>query len=156
VALPAYCGEVHPSCSDVCPVVAAGGGAILAVLSPGLSGLCLAIFTTLWGFTIIYGSYSRHSQRVVQVRKRTARALPQRLSTLGRQTAAGWPCYCAAAYAGESVCDPPCWFESLCCLLQDVLASSTACAEEALVASKVVRTFGTEQKEQDRYMTWLE
>lgn len=46
----------------------AGGGAILAVLSPGLSGLCLAIFTTLWGFTIIYGSYSRHSQRVVQVR----------------------------------------------------------------------------------------
>lgn len=41
-------------------------------------------------------------------------------------------------------------------LLQDVLASSTACAEEALVASKLVRTFGTEQKEQDRYMTWLE
>lgn len=41
-------------------------------------------------------------------------------------------------------------------LRQDVLASSTACAEEALVASKVVRTFGTEQKEQDRYMTWLE
>lgn len=40
--------------------------------------------------------------------------------------------------------------------LQDVLASSTACAEEALVASKLVRTFGTEQKEQDRYMTWLE
>lgn len=38
------------------------------VLSPGLSGLCLGIFTILWGFTIIYGSYSRHSQRVVQVR----------------------------------------------------------------------------------------
>lgn len=37
------------------------------VLSPGLSGLCMAIFTALWGFTIIYGSYSRHSQRVVQV-----------------------------------------------------------------------------------------
>lgn len=36
-------------------------------LSPGLSGLCMAIFTALWGFTIIYGSYSRHSQRVVQV-----------------------------------------------------------------------------------------
>lgn len=45
-----------------------GGGAILLVLSPSLSGLCLAIFTVLWGFTILYGSYSRHSQRVVQVR----------------------------------------------------------------------------------------
>jgi hypothetical protein len=44
------------------------------VLSPGLSGLCLAIFTTLWGFTIIYGSYSRHSQRVVQVRGGTGHA----------------------------------------------------------------------------------
>jgi hypothetical protein len=42
------------------------------------------------------------------------------------------------------------------CVRKDVLASSTACAEEALVASKVVRTFGTEQKEQDRYLTWLE
>jgi hypothetical protein len=49
-------------------LLAAGGGAILMVLSPGLSGLCLGIFTILWGFTIIYGSYSRHSQRVVQVR----------------------------------------------------------------------------------------
>jgi len=52
-----------------------------------------------------------------------------------------------------------CWVFGLLLLpglLQDVLASSTACAEEALVASKVVRTFGTEQKEQDRYMTWLE
>ena len=47
--------------------VMSGGGAILAVLSPGLSGLCLAIFSVLWGFTILYGSYSRHSQRVVQV-----------------------------------------------------------------------------------------
>lgn len=44
-----------------------GGGVILLALSPGLSGLCLAIFAVLWGFTIIYGSYSRHSQRVVQV-----------------------------------------------------------------------------------------
>jgi hypothetical protein len=43
-----------------------------------------------------------------------------------------------------------------CHVAQDVLASSTACAEEALVASKVVRTFGTEQKEQDRYLGWLE
>ncbi len=43
----------------------------------------------------------------------------------------------------------------LLCHLQDVLANSTACAEEALVASKLVRTFGTEQKEQDKYMQWL-
>lgn len=39
------------------------------VLSPNLSGLCMAIFAALWGVTIIYGSYSRHSQRVVQVRR---------------------------------------------------------------------------------------
>lgn len=85
-------------------MLCAGGGAILVALSPGLSGLCLAIFTALWGLTILYGSYSRHSQRVVQ----------------------------------------------------DVLASSTACAEEALGAIRVVRTFGTEQQEQDRYKGWLE
>jgi ATP-binding cassette subfamily B (MDR/TAP) protein 9 len=36
-----------------------------------------------------------------------------------------------------------------------VLASSTACAEEALGAIRVVRTFGTEQQEQNRYMGWL-
>eukprot|EP00775_Hariotina_reticulata_P011000 gene11000-11154_t len=81
-----------------------GGGAILVTLSPKLSALCLAIFTGLWGFTVLYGSYSRHSQRVIQ----------------------------------------------------DVLANSTACAEEALGALRVVRTFGTEQKEQDRYKTWLD
>lgn len=73
-------------------------------LSPKLAGLCLAIFTALWGVTVLYGSYSRHSQRVVQ----------------------------------------------------DVLANSTGCAEEALSSVRVVRTFGTEQKEQDRYRTWLE
>lgn len=50
----------------------------------------------------------------------------------------------------------PCLLLRVCLCPQDVLASSTACAEEALVASKVVRTFGTEQKEQDRYLSWLE
>lgn len=59
---------------DICDVCNAGGGAILLVLSPGLSGLCLGIFTVLWGFTIMYGSYSRHSQRVVQVWQGTGRS----------------------------------------------------------------------------------
>ena len=39
---------------------------------------------------------------------------------------------------------------------QDMLADSTACAAEAFGSARIVRTFGTEQKEQDRYMTWLE
>lgn len=88
----------------VCCSCCSGGGAILLTLSPQLTGLCLGIFTALWGFTVLYGSYSRHSQRVVQ----------------------------------------------------DVLAGSTACAEEAFTSLRVVRTFGTEQREQDRYKTWLE
>jgi hypothetical protein len=100
-------GKCIQHVSNVCPLVAAGGGAILAVLSPNLSGLCLAIFTTLWGFTIIYGSYSRHSQRVVQVRRRTAHALPQQLLCLGWQPAAGWRCYCGAAHASEASIQ--CW-----------------------------------------------
>ncbi len=58
----------------------------------------------MWAATIVYGGYSRHSQRVAQ----------------------------------------------------DVLAGSTSCAEESFLASKVVRTFGTEQLEQDRYMAWLQ
>lgn len=41
-------------------------------------------------------------------------------------------------------------------MVQDVLAGSTACAEEAFGSLKVVRTFGTEQREQDRYKIWLE
>lgn len=64
-------GPVHVY---VCDVWHAGGGAVLLVLSPGLSGLCLGIFTVLWGFTIMYGSYSRHSQRVVQVRQAAGRS----------------------------------------------------------------------------------
>jgi subfamily B ATP-binding cassette protein MsbA len=81
-----------------------GGGIILVGLSPQLSGLCLAIFAALWGFTVLYGAYSRHSQRVIQ----------------------------------------------------DVLASSTGTAEEALQSLRIVRTFATEQQEQDRYKSWLE
>uniref|UniRef100_A0A383WIB2 Uncharacterized protein n=1 Tax=Tetradesmus obliquus TaxID=3088 RepID=A0A383WIB2_TETOB len=81
-----------------------GGGIILVRLSPQLSGLCLAIFAALWGFTVLYGAYSRHSQRVIQ----------------------------------------------------DVLARSTGTAEEALQSVRIVRTFATEQQEQDRYKSWLD
>jgi ABC-type multidrug transport system fused ATPase/permease subunit len=87
-----------------CACCPTGGGIILVGLSPQLSGLCLAIFAALWGFTVLYGAYSRHSQRVIQ----------------------------------------------------DVLASSTGTAEEALQSVRIVRTFATEQQEQDRYKSWLE
>lgn len=45
-----------------------GGGFILVSLSPQLAGACAGVFAVLWVVTVIYGSYSRHSQRVVQVR----------------------------------------------------------------------------------------
>jgi ABC-type multidrug transport system fused ATPase/permease subunit len=73
-------------------------------LSIELTSMCLAVFGFHWAVTVLYGSYSRYSQRVAQ----------------------------------------------------DVLAHSTACAEEAFMSSRVVRTFGTEQTEQDRYATWLQ
>jgi len=39
---------------------------------------------------------------------------------------------------------------------QDMLAASTSSAEESFMANRIVRAFGTEQVEQDRYATWLE
>ncbi len=39
---------------------------------------------------------------------------------------------------------------------QDVLAASTVSAEESFLSARVVRTFGTEQLEQDRYRNWLQ
>ncbi|KAI8476904.1 MAG: hypothetical protein J3K34DRAFT_455504 [Monoraphidium minutum] len=80
-----------------------GGGAILVSLSPQLAGACLGVFSFLWVATVVYGAYSRHSQRVVQ----------------------------------------------------DVLASSNACAEEAFMSSRVVRATGTEAVEEERYGSWL-
>ncbi len=51
----------------------------------------------------------------------------------------------------------------MCCLspclpqiFQDVLAESNTVAEEALSMSRVVRTFGTEDRETQRYRGWLE
>ncbi|GBF91269.1 ABC transporter B family member, chloroplastic [Raphidocelis subcapitata] len=81
-----------------------GGGMILVSLSPHLAAACAGVFSFLWAVTVVYGSYSRHSQRVVQ----------------------------------------------------DVLASSNACAEEAFMSSRVVRATGTEAVEQQRYMDWLQ
>lgn len=82
----------------------AGGGAILVSLSPRLAGACAGVFVLLWAATVLYGSYSRRSQRVVQ----------------------------------------------------DVLASSNACAEEAFMSARVVRATGTEVVEQARYGGWLQ
>lgn len=44
-----------------------GGGAILVSLSPQLAAACTGVFAFLWVVTVIYGAYSRHSQRVIQV-----------------------------------------------------------------------------------------
>lgn len=82
----------------------AGGIYLLLQLSPQLTAICGSVFVVMWGATVLYGGYSRYSQRVAQ----------------------------------------------------DVLAGSTASADESFTASKVVRTFGTEQAEEGRYTAWLE
>jgi hypothetical protein len=58
-------------------------------------------------------------------------------------------------------CSSPCPPRALggCCILQvyqDTLAASNQVAEEVLSLSRVVRTFGTEGKEEGRYKGWLE
>ncbi len=49
------------------PTPTPGGGFILVSLSPQLAATCAGVFSFLWAVTVVYGSYSRHSQRVVQV-----------------------------------------------------------------------------------------
>ena len=52
----------------------------------------------------------------------------------------------------------PCDTTPYCCcaqVFQDVLAESNTVAEEVLSLSRVVRTFGTEKQEGQRYMGWL-
>jgi hypothetical protein len=63
------CGSLLTSWGWRCttsPAFSPGGGAILVSLSPHLAGACLCVFSVLWVVTVIYGAYSRHSQRVVQ------------------------------------------------------------------------------------------
>jgi ABC-type multidrug transport system fused ATPase/permease subunit len=142
----------------------AGGMYLLVQLSPQLTALCCSVFVLMWGATLLYGGEHRPGD--------PSGALPLGEQACGRTLGAHrvaasgfafarFAAFCVRALPSASRPLPACldragYSRYSQRVAQDVLAGSTASAEESFMAAKVVRTFGTEQLEQQRYNGWLQ